>query len=268
MKFIFFFSVLIFTVNSCNFRHINSYSNEGIIRDHSINIHYDKTSNVYDYNFQVWYCDSAVIFQHVFVSMKLGVDSIPATLKTYKYVYLDLRNLKCQDYRTLDASAKPFGNYKLQRNESILSHFFEQDYTLPIFKTKTEKLDDTIIAKKNYKRILYKGTKEEPLWQRTIYLTAEDNNIQYHIYPMLDKQYYPLRVIRLDDLLDGKLTEINYIEPIKTELSNYERSVFKNWKINADTTTLPMLTLEEIDKNNATEKFKNYKDSMDRLKNL
>ncbi len=52
--------------------------------------------------------------------------------------------------------------------------------------------------------------------------------------------------MREDDYTNGKISTTSYYDEIKTKLSDNEKAVFKRWSLNADTTTLPVLTLEEV----------------------
>lgn len=47
----------------------------------------------------------------------------------------------------------------------------------------------------------------------------------------------------------GKVVEFSYSEILKDSLSEFERSVFKQWGINGDTTTLKVQTATEISEN-------------------
>ena len=71
----------------------------------------------------------------------------------------------------------------------------------------------------------------------------------FHNSPRIEKNYYPLKALRIEDLKYGKVIEFSYIEILKDSLSEFERSVFKQWGINADTTTLKLQTAKEVSEN-------------------
>ena len=82
-------------------------------------------------------------------------NSKPPSLKTLKYVYVNLQNFSCQDYKNLDADEYPLTNYKLKKGQFIQWNFFwENEFVDNTFKTYME-LSDTTIENINYKRILF-----------------------------------------------------------------------------------------------------------------
>ncbi|MBS1762112.1 MAG: hypothetical protein JSR00_04495 [Bacteroidetes bacterium] len=101
----------------------------------------------------------------------------------------------------------------------------------------------------NYKRLFYKGNGKPPYWQRIYYLCETNLPEMIHFVPRIEKLYCPLKVLRREDLKYGKVVEFSYSEILKDSLSEFERSVFKQWGINGDTTTLKVRTATEISEN-------------------
>lgn len=235
---------------SCSInKELTQQNTEGLLRFHSINYSIDKSNSVYDYNFNVWYLDSSIIIQFVYISLDFMPDSNSKSpsLETLKYVYVNLKNLSCQDYRTFGASEHPLTNYKLKKGEIIQRDFFSEDeYISPIYHSPNIKLSDTVIQNVSFKRFLFKEEDSDPSWQRIIYLTKKFPQNIIHLDWKLDKKYYPFKIMRFNDYTNGNISNSSYYDEIKIKLSDSEKAIFKQWKLNADTTILPVLTFNEV----------------------
>lgn len=250
--FLYLIPFLILSGNSCKTNYKKKNITEGIIRGHSISYEFSKYEMVEDYSQDMWFKDSAVIFKNVIISFELDAteDSEPAFLETLKYVYVNLKNFRCQDYLYFGVDAKPEANYTVKKNEPFQwAFFFENDYIPPVEKTPLVKLSDTLMNGIKYKRLLYSGNGKPPYWQRLYYLCETKLPEMFHNSPRIEKNYYPLKALRIEDLKYGKVIEFSYIEILKDSLSEFERSVFKQWGINADTTTLKLQTAKEVSEN-------------------
>ncbi|MEO5967438.1 MAG: hypothetical protein ABIP68_06910 [Ferruginibacter sp.] len=250
LKSLFILSFLTTLYYSCsNGKELTQQNKEGLVSFHSKNYSVDNSNNVDDYNFNVWYSDSYIIIQFVYISFDFLPDSNSKSpsLETLKYVYVNLKNLHCQDYRTFDDSEHPLTNYKLKKGEIIQRDFFSEDeYISPIYNSPNVKLFDTVIKNIRFKRFLFKGENVEPSWQRIIYLTKKLPQNIIHLDWKLDRKYFPFKIMRFNDYTNGNISNSSYYDEIKIKLSDSEKAVFKQWKLNADTTFLPVLTLDEV----------------------
>jgi hypothetical protein len=246
--------LLFFSFVSCGEAqsNISNITNEGKVKLHFIRYDIPEPSNtddVRDYNYQLWYLDSAVILEFVAVDYDFLITDAkrpPATLKTKKFVYIDLKTLLCQDYKEFDTIAQPKSNYKLKPGEAILWRFHVLDTpSYSYFSNKFSQLSDTIMNQKKYKRIFFEKIGALDNMTRIIYLTDQYFENLFHISAIKDKQYFPLKLVRIDDYIDGKPFSSVYYEQKNTTLSDFERAVFKSWEYNARTTKLPVITLKE-----------------------
>lgn len=244
MKLLLILTIFISVCCSCEgTRKLSKNSSEGVSKLHSINFFYDSIFDVKDYYYKMWYLDSSVIFQFVAVDFDFLPDSnsAPPSLKTLKFIYLDLKNLKCQDYLTFDTSAKATANYKLAPGEFIQNNLF-LPLPLPFMKEPMHDMNDTVIENKKYKRIRFDQTNADRHWRTIIYLSDKDSQKLFHLNVLLDKKYSPMRVMRIDWVLNGELNLLCYYEELNNKLTENEKAIFKRWRINADTTTLPVIT--------------------------
>jgi len=250
--FLYLIPFLILSGNSCKINYKKNNITEGIIRGHSISYEFNKYEMVEDYSQEMWFKDSAVIIKNVSISFELDAteDSKPAFLETLKYVYVNLKNLKCQDYLYFGPNAKIEANYTVKKGEFFpWPFFFENDYIPPVGKTPLIKLSDTLMNGINYKRLFYTGNGKPPYQQRIYYLCETNLPEMLHFVPRIEKLYYPLKALRTEDLEYGKIIGLSYYEIVADSLSEYERSVFNQWAINADTTTLKLQTATEVSEN-------------------
>ncbi|MEO5967032.1 MAG: hypothetical protein ABIP68_08055 [Ferruginibacter sp.] len=244
MKSLLIVAIFISVLNSCaNNRKVTRNSSEGVSKLHSLNFFYDSLFTVNDYAYKLWHSDSSVIFQFVGVDFDFLPDSNSekAVLITWKYIYLDLKNLKCQDYLTFDTSAKATANYKLAPEEFIQNNLF-LPLPLPFMKEPMHDMNDTVIENKKYKRIRFDQTEAETHWRTIVYLSDKYSQDLFHLNVLLDKKYSPMRVMRIDWVLNGELQMFSYYEELNNKLTKNEKAIFKRWKLNADTTTLPVIT--------------------------
>ncbi|MEO6670359.1 MAG: hypothetical protein ABIN36_12835 [Ferruginibacter sp.] len=222
---------------------------EGRINYHYISNYVDSFNDVKDYNYSIWYQDSCIVLQYVHVLYELDAtmpERPAASMHTLKYVYLDLKNLSCQDYHAFDTSSVPYKNYKLKPGEILQWNFYNVD-NIPTYNDKPLISVDTVFHNKRYKKFVFQLPFTEDV-KRVVYMTDQYSQNLFHISLMLDRKYAPYRVIRTEDFVNGKHEATLYYEELSNKLTGFERSVFTKWKYNAQHTALPVVSFDEAQK--------------------
>ena len=241
--------MIAFNFSCANHRKLTKISNEGKIMYNVTQYNVNPADDVKDYTFHILYLDSTVILEYVQIEFEMGVPLAkrsPAVLKTKKIVFIDLKNLHCQDYRKLDTTETPIANYQLTPNEILQWNFYSLD-SIPINNTLPFTMSDTIIGNKTYKRIFFENNnlQQKQIVKRIIYMTDQYSQNLFHVSVSLDKKYSPFRVMRFEDYVNGIPAVSLYYDELSNKLTDFERKVFEKWKNNAKHITLPLLTQDQ-----------------------
>lgn len=196
----------------------------------------------------IWFQDSVVIYEVkslIIVANHTDTGVIrKESFETYKYTFLDIRNLICQDYYYFSDTATPICTYKLRPEEMVVWNFYS------IIKStrrneKSSVLPDTIISNKSYKRVCIINT--EVGYQTTYYLDCSSQENIFHLNPQLDLIYPGCKSVRSEFRdRDDPLTSVTEINIVSESLSSSERAVIAKWQKNAQNNKLPELTLNEV----------------------
>lgn len=232
-----------------NSNKLSAQSTGGKVNYTIIRNYVNTSEDVKNYTFDVLYLDSTIILQYNVIeyNMRRSFQSKDtAILTTRKFIYFDLKTLRCQDYKFFDTSSIPISNYQLKKGESSpLWNFYYSD-TFPVYKISPKLLPDTAINNKVYKRLLFQQVIGSRLLERICYLTIDNTENLFHLSRNIDSAFKPLKFTRYEDYRNGKLDAICYYEHVSKKLSDFELSVFAKWKEYSITTNLPLQTQDEV----------------------
>jgi hypothetical protein len=198
---------------------------------------------------KIWFKDSCVIYEvKVITTFTNDIDDsyFKESHDIYKYTYLDLRTLICQDYYNLSDTALPVCNYQVKSGESMNWDFYSKRSMDPA--GEFIPLPDTIFENKSYKRVRFANKAFQ--YEDVFYLDCEPRNNIFHINKTVDELYPNCKVVRLETRGDLKSPLVGIFHPtiVREKLTTQEKEIFKKWGVNAKSTTLPMLTQSEASK--------------------
>lgn len=178
---------------------------------------------VSELNNMIWFKDSTVIYEikAIFTDEYNG-KSTRTVYQTYKYTFLDLRNMLCQDYYSLNDTAMPFSNYKLKQNEAVAWQFYSSKKERDLSKT-INKLADSVIDGHNYKRV------------RTEHIFGDDH-FEYEYFIDCD---FPKSIFHINNTLEEKYPNCSVVRADLVDLNSNERKIFE-FKINQQYLDTPM----------------------------
>ncbi|MEJ7625320.1 MAG: hypothetical protein WKF35_00540 [Ferruginibacter sp.] len=237
ISFIIFFSLLI-TINSCSAQKINK---AGVLNYYYFIPDRPITENV------ILFKDSAVILEMKAVkSFEVNDTTLYSGYDVYKYTYLDLTTMRCQDYNNLSDTAKPYTNYVLKHNDIITWNFYKSEK----IETKSNIIfqKDTIIDNLMYKRIKTIKRFEEEGLEYIYYLECNGKQNIFHVDTTIERKT-KCKIIRSDLVDSNGVIKFSFrYQIIRTKLREDEERVFTRWKINASETSLPLLKLSDVEK--------------------
>ena len=202
----------------------------------------------------IWFKDSCVIYE-----LRINLETNNQTKDGYvvkksypiwRYIYLDLKTMICQDYFNFKDTAMPLFNYSLKSNDTLsIWRFFSpsaRSDTLPGVFT----MQDTVLKNKIFKRVkvLYKYYPQLNYYVVYYFDCNAKKNI-FHLNRTLSGMYPNCKANRMDffDSTGNVMIRTEY-EIIKTKLNNEEERIFKQWNKNARKTKLPLLSFSEVKK--------------------
>lgn len=167
-----------------------------------------------------------------------------------RYVYMDLRTMKCQDYYEFSDSSQPVCNYVVKKNEGLGWNFFD-DFDSISKKGSWEKLADTMISLKNFKReklVYFLGTYR---YEYIYYLDCSAPKHIFHLNKYLDEKYPHCKTVtrQFKGEIQDSLKLMFELNVVNNKLSPIESKIFKQWAKNARKTTLPLLDYQGSMKN-------------------
>jgi hypothetical protein len=244
--------LLTFILNAYSY---GQYQTEGLAKYSSYEINTDnitkkKTVGHVEWT-NIWFKDSAVIYE-----LRINLESKESTIEgtivkrsypVWRYVYLDLRTMRCQDYFNFKDTAMPLFNYLLKSNDTVsLWRFFipKTKYdTLPGMFTMKDTIMDNIVYKRV--KVLYKYYPEQNYFGVYYFDCNTKKNI-FHLNRTLSDMYPNCKSNRIDFFdSSGNVSIRNEYKIIKDTLSCEEECIFKQWQKNAKKTKLPLLSYSE-----------------------
>jgi hypothetical protein len=202
---------------------------------------------------RIWFKDSCIIYERKVINRTEDHTITGVVIKNsydiYKSSFLDLRTLKCQDYYNLSDTAQPFSNYILKPDDALGWNFY---YPFEKTNDKMIAMPDTIIERQNFKRIR-RVVPNHDNWYEILFLTCNKKKNIFHIYKnfeeKLEKKYPYCKVTR------SELTDLNFSFKrifqyfiVREKLNSLETKIFNKWILNSATTTLPIISLFEVNK--------------------
>jgi hypothetical protein len=199
----------------------------------------------------LWYKDSCAIVEHrINYSTEDETDTgvvIKESYPAYRFTYINLRTMHCQDYLHLSDTAKPFCNYLRKTTDRIENNFF--------FATKSKydtlggihTMSDTLIDGITYKRIkiLYQYYDYEKSYS-VLYLDCRPNNSMFYFNKTITDLSNGCKAFRTD-FFDSTNRPIirSEMSTVSSKLSKVENSIFECWKKNGVNSTLPLISYSE-----------------------
>jgi len=235
----------------------SQYQTEGIVKYTWSRIHTNDSTNkekiLWSEWSRIWFKDSSVIYEmrinyQTSDQTAHGTTVVKKSYPVWRYVYLDLRTMICQDYQTFKDTATPFCNYSIKLSDAIsIWKFFapksDRD-TTPGVST----LSDTIIGNSKFKRIkvLYKYHAQTGDYL-IYYLNCNTIPNMFHLNRSLNEMFPGCKATR-QDLLDrnNKVTGRTEYNILSDKLTDAEENVFRHWRDNAVKTKLPLLSYSQV----------------------
>ena len=200
---------------------------------------------------KIWFKDSCVVYE-----LRIRYETrdqtpqgtiVKKSYPVWRYVYLDLRTMICQDYQHFKDTATPFCNYFIKPEDTLrFLNFFSKKTSLDITQKKIL-LSDTVINRTIFKRIkvFYKYYPQQNFY--TIYY--QNCNVPQNIFyfnTTLNKTYPGCKTV-IGDFFDstGNLLIRDKYEILTDKLTLEEKNIFKQWYQNSLKTKLPLLPYEE-----------------------
>ncbi|MBS1733336.1 MAG: hypothetical protein JST02_08580, partial [Bacteroidetes bacterium] len=190
---------------------------------------------------RIWFKDSSVIFEVKIITIetihsKITTEKI--SFKPFKFTYLDLRTMKCQDYITLTDTSSPITNYVLTSEGGDFWEFYlpkKADDTLGIRTV----LPDTIINKKSYKRLKIAAADTV---EHEYYIECNAKQNIFHLNRTLDEMYPGCKIVKsIEKRKNIPFTYIIEVNVLSDSLTMNEESIFSKWAKNASECKLPLL---------------------------
>lgn len=232
---------------------ISQHLSEGIINCINHN-DFPQPSSIHDYEYKIWFKDSCVIYERkMFISSETQYSDTTIinsdTYEVFKYTYLDLRNLHCQDYYNLNDTAKPFCNYFLKPDQIIVWQFYAEKKNQDI----TEKMidiGDTVIQHQHFKRIKTVN-KYGTSGDEYVFFQNCNNPLNiFHINKTLDEKFPHCPVTRSELIDSNSVVKVSFeFRIVESSLSDGQKKIFLNWGENAKKSYLPLLSYDEATAN-------------------
>lgn len=229
---------------------------QGVLSQYRYYLDFDSTSNFMlpnNFESKIWFKDSCVIYE---VKMLTGVTNYTETgmerkegFEFFKYSYLDLRTLRCQDYFHFSDTALPVSNYQLQKSEGINWKFYYEENQNDLAGTRST-LSDTLINGHLYKRVRLVNKGDRGAYTTTYYLEHHTKSNIFHINRALDNAYPDCQVVisEMKNDVNGPMKSVFRIEIVREKLTDRELKVFEKWQQNIETSKLPLLSLDEVNR--------------------
>ena len=236
------FSIL-FSSKLCTCQ-ITKFVNQGIVRQQVYFLNADSESSLPfpdSMDNRIWFLDSTVVYEikmyHNYIDKQGEKNRNFGYWKDYKFSFLDLKTMRCQDYRTFSDTASPICSYKIGEDESFGWRFYSSKKTTDTA-GKINELEDTVINSKIYKRIQVLNVDSANGYEYVYYFDCNSPKSIFHLNKSLDDYFPDCQTIRFD--LRGNLTlPLTQVMEWKFEtqkLFPIELRVLKKWSENMKNT--------------------------------
>lgn len=224
------------------------YQKQGIVSWHVYFINVEDSTQLPFNNLEskIWFKDSCVIFEMKELRMTENTTSKGSVVKRsfdlFKYSYLDLRTMKCQDYSNFSDTAMPFNNYQLEQGESPSVVFYANKRKIEISDSSIN-MTDTTIQNKVLKRIKMVHIYDSTSYEYVYYIDCNIKKNIFHINISIDEMFPGCQVIKSESRanLNTNLKNIFEFNMLKQKLSSTEAKIFDKWQRNAIQTKLPLV---------------------------
>lgn len=233
----------------------SQYQTAGLVKYTGSSIYTNDSTNTEKINWsewtRIWFKDSSVIYE-----MRINYETRDQTLQgtvvkksypVWRYIYLDLRTMICQDYQNFKDTAVPFCNYSLKLNDTIVIWKFFAPKRSSDTSNGMFTMHDTTIGNTLYKRIkvLYKYYRQTGDYF-IYYLNCNATPNMFHMSRTLNEMFPGCKTTRCDILdKNHKVTGRTEYKILSDTLTYAEENVFRKWHDNALKTKLPLLSYTE-----------------------
>ncbi len=199
---------------------------------------------------KIWFKDSCFILERKtlvsndYYSPKGNIHSQEDI--SYKFTFLDLRNMHCQDYLSLQDTSTIFCNYFLNpaQKENLDNRFYGK--IVPYFVPDTTfELTDTIIKGENFKRVQLNFHKEDYSHSYIYYLSCNSYKTKFHINTELDEKYPHCQSVKEEVIVANGPHSMKEFSLLEDKLSEKMNKIFFTWEQNAKNTKMPLLNLND-----------------------
>lgn len=199
----------------------------------------------------LWFKDSAMILEmKLFYNYSNNDTTYYKGYDVFKYTYIDLTTLLCQDYYHFSDTAQVVYNYKL----NSLDEFPFRDMFSGRKQYSSSKLiilPDTNINGKKTKRLLDSFNSQQHNYrQNTIYYLEMENcrSNLFHINLEAEKMVPLSWIFRIETnvLSPRQYSSFDEFKIISNSLTNNVERIFNCWKQNSLETKLPLLSIKDV----------------------
>jgi len=195
---------------------------------------------------KIWFKDSCVVYEILnSVNTDNGSGVEKHSYEILKYVFLDLKTMRCQDYLSFSDTAIALNNYILRSGETVAWGFFSD--AKPRYQDLLSFISDSTMNGIVYKRA--RAVERNSDWELiyVYYLRSLKSNIfSMNKHLEIDQPGYKTTRLDIIDPRSNKVTTIE-IEIIKEQLDSKEERILDRWNDNAMHTKLPLLSLKEAE---------------------
>lgn len=200
----------------------------------------------------MWFKDSAVIYESKgFYHFETGDSVINKGYDVYKYIYFDLKTGKAQDYYSFTDTAAVAHNYIISREKETGWNYFKGENREDL--TTIELIPDTLLEKENFKRIKFRQSDSLYNYRAEIIYYLSCNSFTtdiIHINKVIESMFPGCMISRIEyiTLSPQLFKSLGECKLVRTKCTEEENRIFAQWKKNAEQTTMPVLTYEEVRK--------------------
>ena len=231
----------------------SQYQKEGIIDNFTAaflnndSIHQEKP-NWREFT-RVWFKDSCIIYElrinYETRDQSLEQTTIKKSYPVWRYVYLDLRTMICQDYSSFKDTAMPYCNYFLKPTDiSSVWEFYKNEKRY----NSLDVITDTVINNTVFKRTkMFYNTPAK--YYSIYYLNCNAQKNMFDLDKSLNEMFPDCKTMMIEGFnLNGKLQNRTEYKIISDTLTADEKKIFQKWQQNACKIQLPLLSYEEARK--------------------
>ncbi len=191
-----------------------------------------------------WFEDSTVIYEiYSYFTESINDTVVKEGSRLSYYTILDVPTMRAQDYYLFSADSEPLTNYYLKDNEFVSWGSFSKNSKPDKFVDSLKMLADTIIDGNTLKRLYITVHGEGLQYTVTCGLSCSNPKTIFHFNRTIDEKYPGCQVTYYKyEQLPGGFDMYSKMKVIRDELTNSEKMIFKKWKSNFETTSLPVIS--------------------------